>query len=175
MGWNDTGREAAAAADTGSQGTGTDERAERRRLAAGFFNRVWELLERQDRTREQDDEMLHGAHASRALWAGTGTTANLVRGEWQCSRVYAVLSRAEPALWHARRCLELAEAAEPGALADFDLPFAYEALARANALAGDREQALSWLERGAEAALRIADADDRELVATDLKDVRGQL
>ena len=158
--------------DTGAEG---GERAERRRLASGFFNRVWELLERPERTREQDDEMLHGAHASRALWAGIGSAANLVRGEWQCSRVYAVLGRAEPALWHARRCLELAEAAEAGTLADFDLPFAYEGLARANALAGDREQALSWLELGAGAALRIAEADDRELVATDLKDVRGRL
>jgi hypothetical protein len=147
----------------------------RRRLASEFFNRVWELLEQPDRSREQDDEMLHGAHASRALWAGVGTTANLVRGEWQCSRVYAVLGRAEPALWHARRCLELAEAAEAGTLADFDLPFAYEALARANALAGYREEALSWLGRGVGAALRIAEADDRELVATDLKDVRRRL
>jgi hypothetical protein len=44
--------------------------------------------------------------------------------------------------------------------------------APASALAGDRQAALDWLERGADAAVRIADADDRELVATDLRDVR---
>jgi hypothetical protein len=148
---------------------------QRRVLASDLFNRVWELLELSGRTREQDDEMLHGAHASRALWAGSGTLANLARGEWQCSRVYAVLDRPEPALWHARRCLDLCERAEPGVLADFDLPFAYEALARAHAVAGDREAALRWLERAAGEAVRIAEADDRELVATDLAGIRQML
>jgi hypothetical protein len=148
---------------------------QRRVLASDLFNRVWELLETAQRTREQDDEMLHGAHASRALWAGVGTVANLARGEWQCSRVYAVLGRPEPALWHARRCLELCEQADPGVLADFDLPFAFEALARASVVAGERDAALGWLERAADAALRIAEADDRELVATDLQDVRRLL
>ncbi len=148
---------------------------QRRVLASDFFNRVWELLEQPKRTRDQDDEMLHGAHASRALWAGVGTVANLARGEWQCSRVYAVLGRSEPALWHARRCLELCEQAQPGKLADFDWPFACEALARAYAVAGDRATALNWLERAADAALRIAEADDRELVATDLRDIRRLL
>ena len=148
---------------------------QRRVLAADLFNRVWELLEQPERTREQDDEMLHSAHASRALWAGAGTVANLARGEWQCSRVYSVLGRPEPALWHARRCLELCEQAEPGELADFDLPFAYEALARAHAAAGDHETALRWLERAASAAVRIAEADDRELVAVDLAGIRRLL
>jgi hypothetical protein len=148
---------------------------QRRVLASDLFNRVWELLEQPRRTREEDDEMLHSAHASRALWAGVGTVANLSRGEWQCSRVYAVLGRPEPALWHAKRCLELCEQAAPGVLADFDLPFAFEAMARANAVAGNRNAALNWLERAADAALRIAEADDRELVATDLRDIRRLL
>jgi hypothetical protein len=148
---------------------------ERQVLAADLYNRVWELLEQPRRTREEDDEMLHSAHASRALWAGVGTVANLARGEWLCSRVYSVLGRPEPALWHARRCLELCEQAPPGILADFDLPFAFEALARACAVAGDRQGALNWLERAADAAVRIAGADDRELVATDLRNVRRLL
>jgi hypothetical protein len=148
---------------------------QRRVLASDLFNRVWELLEHPQRTREQDDEMLHSAHASRALWAGVGTLANLARGEWQCSRVYAVLGRPEPALWHARRCLELCQQAGPDTLADFDLPFAFEALARAHAVAGQRDAAMNWLERAADEALRIVEADDRELVAADLRDIRRLL
>ena len=62
--------------------------------------------------------------------ARSATTANLARGEWQCSRVYAVLGRAEPALWHARRCVELDEAGAEGR-EDWDLAAAYEAMARA--------------------------------------------
>jgi hypothetical protein len=80
-------------------------------------------------------------------------------GEWQCARVYSTLGRAEPALWHARRCLQLA---------DFDLPGAYEGLARAHAVAGDRDAARRWLERARETTRQVAEEDDREVLAADL-------
>jgi hypothetical protein len=92
-----------------------------------------------------------------------GTTIHFSRGEWQCSRVYAELDRGEPALWHARRALEYCEqagdAAEP-----FDLPFCYEALARAHAVAGEWDESRRWLERAREEADSIEDDEDRELV-----------
>ena len=69
---------------------------EQRRLAAGLFNRVWELLEKADRTADDDDEMVNAAHASRYHWGETGEPVHRARGDWQCSRVYAVLGRPEP-------------------------------------------------------------------------------
>ncbi|MCY1139283.1 hypothetical protein OWR29_14885 [Actinoplanes sp. Pm04-4] len=36
-----------------------------RQLAVDLFNGVWTLLEKPDRTAEDDDRMLHMAHASR--------------------------------------------------------------------------------------------------------------
>ena len=72
--------------------------------------------------------MLDAPHASRFHWGEVGTAVNLARGEWQVSHVYAVLNRAEPALYHARRCLAICEA---NAIGDFDLAYAYEAIARA--------------------------------------------
>jgi hypothetical protein len=93
-----------------------------RRLGVELYNHVWTLLELPLRTPEQDDELIHAAHASRYHWSQAGTPKNLARGEWQVSRVYAVLGRAEPALWHARRCLAYVEAAEDAE--DWDLPFA---------------------------------------------------
>ena len=83
----------------------TIDAATHRQLAVDLFNSVWRLLERTDRTAAEDDEMLHAAHASRHHWGEVGERVNLARGEWQCSRVYAVLGRAEPAMWHAQRCL----------------------------------------------------------------------
>jgi hypothetical protein len=94
----------------------------RRSLAAALFNHVWTLLRKEERTVADDDEMVHAAHASAYHWMGIGTAANRARSEWQCSRVYAVLGRAEPALHHARRCLEIAEAS-PGEMEDWDVPF----------------------------------------------------
>ena len=106
-----------------------------RQLAAGLYNEAWRLLDLPDRTAAQDDELIHCAHASRYHWGRVGEPVNLARGEWLCSRVYAVLRRPEPALWHARRCLAILEglpATGPGAAEPWDLPGAYEALARAS-------------------------------------------
>jgi len=136
-------------------------------LGAGLFNHVWGLLEKPDRTAADDDEMVHAAHASAYHWMQAGTVANRVRSEWQCSRVYAVLGRAEPALHHARRCLELAESA-PSELEEFDLPFAFEAMARAHAVAGNEADAREWLARARAAGEEIGDEDDRALLEGDL-------
>jgi tetratricopeptide (TPR) repeat protein len=141
-----------------------------RRLAVDLFNGVWRLLERGDRTVDDDDEMLHMAHASRYHWGQVGTAVNRSRGEWQCSRVYAVLGRAEPALHHAQRNLDLCRAHD---IADFDLAFAYEALARGSAVAGDLAQARAWTEQALAAAADIADDEDRELLLADLKTIPG--
>lgn len=139
--------------------------ATHRQLAVDLFNHVWTLLELPDRTPAQDDEMLHAAHASRHHWGVVGTPENRGRGEWQCSRIYAILGRAEPALWHARRYLALCE--EHG-IADWDLAFAHEAIARALAVAGDREGASAEVARARELAAEIAEDEDRELVLSDL-------
>jgi hypothetical protein len=140
---------------------------EERQLAVDLFNRTWSLMEADGRTAEQEDELVHAAHASRNHWAAVGTPANLARGEWQLSRVYTVLGRAEPALHHARRCLAYCEA-NPGTLEDWDLPYAHEALARAHALAGEADEAGRHAAQARELAARVADAEDREHLEADL-------
>ena len=140
----------------------------RRQLAVELFNHVWTLLEQPDRSPTDDDEMLHAAHASRYHWGEVGEPIHLARGEWQCSRVYAVLGRSEPALWHARRCLALCE---KHAIGDFDIAFAWEAIARASRVAGDGAAAESALATARELAAAIAEDDDRDLVLSDLETV----
>jgi hypothetical protein len=77
----------------------------------------------------------------------------------------AVLGRAEPALWHARRCLALNEA---GGYADWDIASAYEAMARAHLTAGDLAEVSTWKAKATAALDGIADNDDRDLVEGDL-------
>lgn len=141
-----------------------------RSLGIELFNKAWALMEKPDRSPEADDELLHCAHASAYHWLQVGTAANRARSEWQCSRVYAVLGRAEPALHHARRCLELCESA-PDEIEEFDLPLAFEALARAHAVAGDEIQAREWLDRARAAGEKIVDEDDRVLLEADLANI----
>lgn len=139
-----------------------------RSLGVALFNDTWRLLEK-ERTPDEDEELLHQAHASAYHWlkAPECEPKNRARGEWMCSRVYSVLGRAEPALHHAERCLEITEA-HPENMEPFDLPFAYEALARANGVAGNSEESKRCEQRGRELAEGIADAEDRELVLSDL-------
>jgi hypothetical protein len=108
--------------------------------------------------------MIHTAHASRFHWGEVGGPEHRARGEWQCSRVYSVLGRDEPAIHHARRCLEICQ---EHAIGDWDLAFAYEALARAHAVAGDRDEADRYKELARGAGNAIADTEDREVFDAD--------
>jgi hypothetical protein len=141
--------------------------ATHRALGVALYNHTWTLLEKPDRTPAETDEMIHAAHASRFHWsrAEGSEPVNLARGEWQCSRVYAVLGRGEPALWHARRCLAINEA---NGQADWDIASAYEAMARASGVAGDPDAAADWKTKALAALDGIADNDDRQVIENDL-------
>jgi DNA-binding transcriptional MerR regulator len=142
-----------------------------RRLAGGLFNATWTLLEKEQRSRDEDDAMLHMAHACTHHWRQVGKPENVARSEWQCSRVYAALRRPEPCLHHAQRVLDICQ--ENG-LGDFDLAFAYEALARGAAIAGDLDRSRAYTELALAAAEDVKEDDDRELVLTDLETIPGQ-
>ena len=137
-----------------------------RKLAAALFNRVWTLLEQESRTEAEDAEMIHAAHASTYHWMQIGKPVNRARGEWQCSRVYAVLGLAAPALYHAQKVLDICQRE---GIADFDLAFAYEALARASALGGDESEARRWAQLARAACEQVAEETDREIVIADLE------
>jgi hypothetical protein len=139
---------------------------EHRQLGVDFYNETWTLMQRSDRAPADNDELLHCAHASAYHWLQVGTQANRARSEWLCSRVYTVLALPEPALRHARRCLELVESA-PEEMEDWDLAAAHEAIARAHATAGGADEARRHVELGRAALAQIADAEDREQLEAD--------
>jgi len=149
-----------------------DEATLRRKYAVELFNRTWDLLDKADRTPEEADEMVHAAHASRHHWGQIGTPLEFERGEWQISRVYATLGRAEPALYHAHRCIEICQ---DNNIADFDIAFAYEALARAHTIAGQSDKGREYLDLGRKAAEGIADDGDRQYTLGELKSVSALL
>lgn len=141
-----------------------------RTLAADLFNYCWDLIEKPDRSQLETELMIDAAHASRFFWEAVGEPVNHARGEWQISRAYAVAGRPEPALHHARRCLEICEAND---IDGFDLAYAHEALARAHAVAGERAEALDWAAQARAAAESIEDDEDRELLLADIAEGSG--
>lgn len=139
-----------------------------KRQAVDNFNAVWELLEKESRTKEEDLLMIHTAHASRFHWGKIGNEVNLVRGEWQISRVYATLRMPSSALYHAKRSLEFCE---KNGIGDFDLAFAYEAMARAYMTLKDIDNMNEYLDKAIEASSHITEATDKEYFLSELKTI----
>lgn len=144
------------------------EREWHRKSAVDLFNGTWRLLEKRGRTAKDIDMLIHGAHASRYHWGRVGKPINVAIGEWQVSHMYAVLGRGEPATYHAQRCLELCR---KEGLRDFILAFAYEALARADAVAGRRRDLRKHLAMARAAGEEIAEEDDRARFFEDLRSI----
>ncbi len=136
-----------------------------RKIAGELFNDTWTLLDQRRRTREEDLEMVHAAHASRYHWGRAGGPLQESIGEWQISRVYATLGRPEPAAYHGRQALRIARAND---LAPFYVAYAYEALARAASLAGARRERTAYLRQAERAGRSVRSADDRRMLTEDL-------
>lgn len=139
-----------------------------RKFAVDCFNGTWDLIEKTDRTPEENARMIHTAHASRFHWGEIGTPLNIARGDWQISRVYAVLMQGENALHYAKSCLHRCMDQNFG---DFDLAFAYEAAARAFQVLGDVKMTEKHLVLAKEAGDAIAKEDDRKYFFGELETI----
>jgi hypothetical protein len=142
-----------------------NETAAHKKFAVDCFNQIWPLLERKDRTSEDEELMIHLAHTSLFHWLHVGTPVNEQRGEWMLARVYTVLCDKVRSLHHAKRCLALTERHN---LKDFDLAYGYEAMARACALNDLPVEFRNYISLAREAADQIAGKDDRDLFLNDL-------
>lgn len=147
-----------------------EQDVDHRRLGVDLFNHTWTLLGKEGRTALEDDEMLDATHASAYHWSVVGEPENLVRAQWQISRVNAVLGRGEAAVYHGQRCVD--HCLEHG-IGDWDLAFAYEALARGHKVSGNRDEYERVLALAREAGAKIAEADDREHFEEDLRELAG--
>lgn len=131
-------------------------------------HRVWELLEKPERSPEEDEEMLLAAMTSFYHWKQVGTTVNDQRGRWILSRVYIALGRSQEALEQAEKCQKITESYSDE-MKDFDLAFAQEGLARAYALSGDLENAKKHRQLASELGEKIKDPEDKKIFIDDLQ------
>ena len=144
------------------------ENENHKKFAINCFNLVWGLLDKKDRTEEEDDRMVHAAHASRFHWGEIGTALEFERGEWQISRVYSAVKRPISALFHAERCLEICKDNDIG---DFDISFAYEAMARAHAVAENKVECEEYIKLAEEAGEKIEKKEDKKHFFNELKSI----
>ena len=136
-------------------------------LAINLNQAPWGLLEREDRTDNDNQRMITFAKGSLYHWQRSPNCrpVNHQRGEWLISHVYAVLNRGKEALFHAEICMDITM---NESLIDFDLAYAYECKARAYA-ALDSPQKMNKCYSNAKASGgKIKKNKDKKLFFSDL-------
>ena len=135
------------------------------------FNETWSLLEKNDRTPDEDRLMREMAHASLFHWLKRDdcTPQNISIGLWQISRVHAVLGNGAQASHYAADGVTISTTSQ---LPAFCQAYAYEAVARAALLVGDQDRFQEALERATELTASVDDEGDRKLLETDLDELR---
>ncbi len=140
-------------------------------FAADCFNRAWDLIAKPRRSKKEDDQMLQLSLTSLWHWIQREdiTATNLSVGYWQVARVYALLRRADNARHYAELSLE---AAQEAGVEPFYRGYAYEALARAEMVAGNEDEMEKHLIVAHQIAASLADPGEKKQLLRDLAKIR---
>jgi hypothetical protein len=142
-----------------------------RYFSAECFNRAWDLIEKPKRTAEDNQKMILLSLASLWHWTQRAdcTPTNLSVGYWQASRVYALAGQIENARQYGLLCLK---ASQGEGVQSFYKGYAYEALARAEMVAGDREKMTEFLQQAFHFAEQVADPVEKKMLSDDLNTIQ---
>jgi hypothetical protein len=151
---------------------GFDVEAAHQYFAVDCFNAAWDLIDKKNRTPEEEDELVRLGLASAWHWSRRPDCApkNRSLSYWQLSRIMSVVGNSLLAVRYANTCLEISTKNQLG---PFLIGYAYEALARAAALSGNREEAKRCLRLARDAAEKVENAEDRKLLLNDLTDIES--
>lgn len=147
-----------------------DPQAAHRFFAVECFNKAWDLLDKTTRTPDEDEEMLRLGFASYWHWTQRSDCKpdNLSISYWQLSRIYAVLGQADHARRYGELCLKISQAE---GMLPFHLGYAYEALARAESVAGNPSKVKKYQESARQVAEKMTDEDARKQLLADLETI----
>lgn len=138
--------------------------------AKSCFNTTWDLIEKENPTEVDISNMINTCHASLFHWTQVGQPINLARGEWQLSRVYAIVGMAESSLFHAKNSYKICMDND---IEDFDLSFAYEALSRAYHVMGQNDPAIEYYNLALESANDIKKDEDKKYFLSELESINN--
>jgi hypothetical protein len=140
-------------------------------FSAECFNRAWDFIDKPKRTPVEDDLMLQ--YSLTALWHWTQredkTPTHLSVGYWQVSRVFALIHQADNARHYGQLSLE---AAQKEGVLPFYLGYAYEALARAESVAGNENEVEQYLVQAHQVAVSLPDPSAKKQLLDDLATIR---
>lgn len=146
-----------------------DQPAAHRYFSTACFNAVWNLIDKAERTPDEDEGMIFLAHASAWHWTQREDCSprNLSISYWQLSRVYAIIGQGERAEHYGQRCLAISREEEP-----FYLGYAHEALARAAAIQNNSGKMNEHLRQARDFAEAVSDIEEKKVLLADLATVR---
>ena len=148
-----------------------DVAAAHKYFSAECFNQAWDLIDKSDRTPEENEAMIRLSIASTWHWTQRADCAptNLSVGYWQTSRIYALLGQADNSRHYGQLSLS--------ALQGDDVPpfyrgYAYEALARAESVARNKAKMEAFLAEARRAAEGVTEDEGRQMLLADLNTIR---
>jgi len=146
-----------------------DVSAAHKYFSAHCFNKAWDLIEKTDRTPEEERLMVALNQASIYHWLQRDDCNHqrLSVGYWQASRIQTLLGNAGEALRLGEVCLSYS-----GELKPFYLGYAHEALARAHGLAASPRESARHLGLALELAAKVGDKGERELLVADIEQLK---
>jgi hypothetical protein len=146
-----------------------DKEAAHKYFSGHCFNSVWGLIDKKDRTEKENEQMIQLAQASIYHWTQRSdcTNQNLSIGYWLASRVYAIVGCADSARKYGQISLDLTEENE-----SFLRGYAYEALARAESVAGDNAKKDEYLVKARQYADAVEKDDEKQFLVGDIDTIK---
>jgi hypothetical protein len=149
-----------------------DLQSAHKHFSIACFNRTWEFMDRDKLTSEDAQEMILLSMTSLWHWTQRPECApnNLFGGNWQISRVYAILGNAPEAMRYAELALKFGKQAGP-----FHEAYGYEALARAEKVAGNPQRARRHLDSARGLAEKVEEPNQKATLQNDIEQLEAEL
>jgi hypothetical protein len=153
-----------------SEKTNLDKKAAHKYFSANCFNQAWDLIDKDERTPAEEEQMIRLSLASHYHWTQRDdyTEKNASIAYWQTSHIYALLGQADNALRYGQLCLEVSQTDD---MPPFYLGYAFEALARAEAAGGDREKTEEYIILAKSAAEKIEKSEDKKQLLSEIESI----
>jgi hypothetical protein len=144
------------------------EPLDHRAVAVATYNRSWDLLETENRTADEDAELLTVAFTSRHHWLAVGGAPQIITADWMVSRVASELGHAGLAVVFAQRAFDGVQHGDHPAWLRASI---FEGLGRAYAVQGDEALRNEYVSMAWLVLEQEEDAENRAVIEQQLATV----
>ena len=137
-----------------------------KRLASQANNRAWALTESISRSAEEDEEMLHAAHAAMYFWRMVGNASNRAHAAQLLAHTYGLLKLAHPARHYLKQSQPFFLEQES---APWERALAHAVAANVAAAAGEAEPHARHYAEAERLVAALPDPEDRAILGATMR------